>query len=85
MGEAVTDPNIDLAVMESRMAGARLSDCASAVSHHGRRRIVAREVQCRRAEVVPAANDDEKQADDKLTAELRGLNSPSSGRPGAKD
>lgn len=54
------DINIDQAILHARSDAAQVSNCASAVSHHGRRELVARHVRCRRAQAVPPANDDEK-------------------------
>lgn len=53
------DVNIDQAILHARTDAAQLSGCASAVDHRGRREVVARDHRCRRAEPIPAANDDE--------------------------
>lgn len=63
--------NNDIAIMESRMDNARLSDCASAVDHRGRREVVARETRCRRAKPRPAPANDDKQALDPVLDTLR--------------
>lgn len=79
------DVNIDQAILEHRIAAAQEFARSCAVDPRGRREVVAREVRCRRAVAIPAANDDEKQAGDPVLDTLRHLRDNPKRKPNGRD